>query len=431
MDEQSISSGVDPLSPDENSNDSPEKMPGEDPVPLQEAPRERRHSSHSIVRIITSDIENELRVIPSIQEKEVEYEIGPLEPQFWKPQNIMSVEDTPFSRRYLVLLEVIFGSVLGNMARIGMTLLTSYSNEYINYHPGTCLWSNFSACFVMAWCNHAAYFWHNILRNSGKTNMKQVALHTGITAGFCGSFSTWSSLLIEVLFKTLDGLNGGNLLPNHGYGVMEFFSVLLVQMGVSFLGYLLGKDFAALLDIWSVSRKLSTWFNYRICRAIELTTSFLGIAALIADLVVGLTIPLDTTWKTKYAFSLIFGAFGAVLRFRLSKYNGSFGLDWFPSGTLMANVMSCTLISILYLLLYGIKGAATIVTGQVHRMIVNAFSAGFCGALSTTSSFVNELYNLDYPFQRYGYFSVTFLICFLIMLLIDGPYFWTKGFIES
>lgn len=385
----------------------------------------------SIVRTITRDVENELKTIPSLQESEVEHVVGPLEPEFWRPDNIMSVEDTPFSKRYLVSLEVVFFSILGNMARVGMTKLTSYDNEYAHFYPGTCLWSNFTACFVMAWCNHAVSFWQSLLQGSGKTNMKQMALHSGITAGFCGSFSTWSSLLIEVLFKTIDYMNGGHRLPNHGYGVMEFFSVLLIQMGVSFLGYYLGKDVAALIDLSIDPEKESRVLNYRVCRVFELTTAFLGVGVLIANIVLACTLSLDNFWKSQYAVAILFGAVGAWLRFRLSKYNGSFGLNWFPSGTLMANIIACTLIAVFYVLLYGIKNSATgslILTSQIHRVIVGAFSTGFCGSLSTTSSFVNELYNLQYPFQRYRYFFITFLSCFILMFLIICPYAWTKGF---
>ncbi|QPG74499.1 hypothetical protein FOA43_001829 [Brettanomyces nanus] len=401
-------------------------------IPL-EARRMNSSYSHSLARTITSTIGNELRTVPSLQEIEVESTIGPSRPQFWKPGNIMSVEDTPFSKRYLVLLEVVFGSILGNMARISLTKLTSYQNEYLHYSPGSCLWSNFSACFIMAWCNHAVGFWDSLLLDSGKNNMKQMALHTGITAGFCGSFSTWSSLVAELLFKTIDALNGGYPLPNSGYGVLEFFAVLLIQMGVSFFGYYLGRDFAALLDLWAVFNRASRLLNYKVCRIFELTTAGLAIAGFIANLVLTCTLPLDNFWKKDYSLSILFGVVGAILRFQLSKYNGKFHMKWFPAGTLMANVLACTVLAVVTLLNNGYIDSSTqsrIVSNKVHRMVINAFVSGFCGSLSTISSFVNELYNLKHPIQRYTYFSVTFLPSFIIMLLIDGTFVWTRGFIQ-
>ncbi|KAF6007373.1 hypothetical protein HII12_004534 [Brettanomyces bruxellensis] len=433
-DSSEISRSVEPkpVEEDDGGDDGEQRRDGEDG---QGAARSMSRSSYSsLARTITDDIQNELRTVPSVQEEEVENEVGPFDPEFWKPTNIMSVEDTPFSRRYLVTLDVLFGAVLGNMARFGMTELTSYKNEYTHFYPGTCLWSNFTACFVMAWCNHAAVFWRTVLTGSGKTNMKQMALHSAVTAGFCGAYSTWSSFMVELIFKTIDYLNGGHRLPNHGYGVMEFFSVLFVQMGVSFLGYFLGRDFAYLIDLCFKEGSRSRIFNYRVCRILELLFAVLGIAAIIANIVLACTLSIDSSWKTSYALSIVIGVVGSWVRFRLSAYNGSFGISWFPSGTLMANVFACLLLPVLYILLYGYKDAATgtmIVTSKVHRMAITAFSSGFCGSLSTMSSFVNELYNLEYPLQRYTYFGVTFLSCFIIMFVIICPYAWTRGFIES
>lgn len=433
-DSSEISRSVEPkpVEEDDGGDDGEQRRDGEDG---QGAARSMSRSSYSsLARTITDDIQNELRTVPSVQEEEVENEVGPFDPEFWKPTNIMSVEDTPFSRRYLVTLDVLFGAVLGNMARFGMTELTSYKNEYTHFYPGTCLWSNFTACFVMAWCNHAAVFWRTVLTGSGKTNMKQMALHSAVTAGFCGAYSTWSSFMVELIFKTIDYLNGGHKLPNHGYGVMEFFSVLFVQMGVSFLGYFLGRDFAYLIDLCFKEGSRSRIFNYRVCRILELLFAVLGIAAIIANIVLACTLSIDSSWKTSYALAIVIGVVGSWVRFRLSAYNGSFGISWFPSGTLMANVFACLLLPVLYILLYGYKDAATgtmIVTSKVHRMAITAFSSGFCGSLSTMSSFVNELYNLEYPLQRYTYFGVTFLSCFIIMFVIICPYAWTRGFIES
>lgn len=379
--------------------------------------------------IIEDSLSEHLHVVPSLQEIEVEDEVSPLQPEFWKPRNIMSVEDTPFSKRYLVFLQVLFGGVTGNMARYATTQLTSYSGEYVHFGPGTCLWSNFIACFVMAWCNHAFGLWNSILADSDKTNMKQIALHSGITAGFCGSYSTWSSLLIELTFKTLDSLNGGLPLPNHGYGVMEFFSVLLVQMGVSYLGYSLGTDFARLMDLWSTGEKFSRMFTYQTCRMLELVLALLGVLSYVSQIVLSAVLPVENFWKVHYALPIVIGCCGTYLRFYLSRYNGSFGINWFPSGTLMANIIACFLVAVLYILLYGVNSDGEwLITDTVSRMVVLSFSSGFCGSLSTQSSFVNELYNLAHPYQRYTYFGITFITCFIPMLLIDGIYYWCRGF---
>lgn len=141
----------------------------------------------SVASTIEEEVRNALQTTETRQEKLVENEITPFHLEFWKPQNIMSVEDTPFSKRYLVTMMVISFSVPGNLARIGLQGLTKYNNSYVNYSGGTVVWVNFTACFIMSWCNNSVGFWSHILSGTEKRSMKQLALHTGITGGFCGS----------------------------------------------------------------------------------------------------------------------------------------------------------------------------------------------------------------------------------------------------
>lgn len=360
------------------------------------------------------------------QEKLMEDEITPLQLTFWKPANILSVEDTPFSNKYLVSLLVISFSILGNLSRISLQKLTKYENSYINYGAGTVVWVNFAASFVLSWCNHSVGLWSHILENSGKTTFKQLAIHSGLSAGFCGSFSTLSSAIIEIFFKTIDLTQGK--VPNSGYRVMEFFSVTLTTFAIPFFGHALGIQFGLFCDNYIVPR-ISRILTYQNTRILELTLAFAGIFALIANLVLTCTLSINYWYKNTYSFAILMGAFGALFRFKLSKYNGKFFQSWFPTGTLMANVIGCTIIGISELLLRGlVRDDQLLVVHEVHRFVLNGFLAGFCGSLTTMSSFVNELYNLEHPWYQHIYFWATFIPCFFIVLLIDGSYAWTRGF---
>lgn len=393
-----------------------------------ESVQQRRKPSltNSLVSSIAEDISHDLHQVETRQEIDIENEITPFQLQFWKPQNIMSVEDTPFSNRFLVQLLVIALSIPGNLARSSMQQLTEYDNSYINYTGGTVVWVNFSACFVMSWCNNSVGFWSLVLENSEKTNMKQIALHTGITAGFCGSFSTLSSAMIEIFFVTIDITKRS--LPNDGYRVMQFFAVSLVTFGIPIFGHVLGRQFSLIFDNYIVPRfqRIITYQNIRI---VELSLAVLGIAALIANLVLTCALSVNYWYKNTYSFSILMGAFGAFARFKLSQYNGRFFQPWFPTGTLIANISGTLLISIVELLSHGLKSNNhLLISNIVHKFILNGFSSGFAGSLTTMSSFVNELYNLEYPLFQHIYFWLTFVPCFIIVLLIDGTYAWTKGF---
>lgn len=393
--------------------------------------RQTNNSLSRIKAIVTSieeDSTNILHTMETRQESLIENEITPFQLDFWKPRNIMSVEDTPFSKRYLVTLLVISFSVPGNLSRTSLQSLTNYNNSYINYSGGTVVWVNFAACFVMSWCNNSVNFWSHILENSTKTNMKQLALHTGITSGFCGSFSTFSSSMIEIFFKTIDIVQ--KPLPNDGYRVMEFFSSSITSFALPFFGHVLGRQFALFFDTFIVPY-ITKYLTYRNCRIFELICVIFGIGSLIANLVLTCTLSVNYFYKESYSFAILMGAFGALLRFKLSIYNGRFFKSWFPTGTLMANILGCLLIAILYLLILGMINSNTstlLINNDVHQFILKGFASGFCGSLTTMSSFVNELYNLDHPFLQHIYFWATFVPCFIIILLIDGSYAWVKGF---
>lgn len=371
-------------------------------------------------------MENETTTNETTQEKLIENELTPFSLQFWKPNNIMSVEDTPFSNRFLVTLLVIAFSIPGNLARISLQKLTQYENAYLNYQPGTVVWVNFAACFIMSWCNNAVLFWSLILKDSKKSNMKQLALHTGITSGFCGTFSTLSSAMIELFFSSLDMFNGK--LHNNGYRVMQFFSTFIITFAVPILGHVLGKHFAVFFD-WFIVPKLAKILTYRNIRVFELIFSLLGIFAIIANIVLSCTLDLSYWYKRTYSFSILMGALGTVLRFKLSVLNGRFIKEWFPTGTLIANIVGCLIIAILQLLINGLNvNKRLLITNTTHQFILFGFSTGFCGSLTTMSSLVNELYNLQNPLFQHAYFWCTFAICFSLILIIDGSYIWTVGF---
>lgn len=362
----------------------------------------------------------------TVQEKLVENEITPFQVEFWKPKNIMSVEDTPFSKRFLVSLLVIAFSVPGNLSRISLQKLTNYENSYINYSGGTVVWVNFAACFIMSWCNHSNRFWATILEGSTKTNMKQIALHTGITTGFCGSFSTMSSALIEIFFKTTDIVD--KRLPNTGYRVTEFFATTLIAFASPLFGHILGSHFAVFFDATIVKRS-NRYLTYQNIRLIELITALIGILALIADLVLTCTLSINNWYKAEYSFSILVGSVAALLRFQLSSLNGTAFASWFPLGTLIANLAGCLLITISELLVHGYKfDKNLIISNKTHRMVLNGFSTGFSGSLTTMSTFINELYNFKNPQYQHIYFWATFIPILSFALIIDGSYEWTKGF---
>lgn len=383
----------------------------------------------SIASTISTVLEADLQRVETKQEIEASMEITPYHLEFWKPTNILTVEDTPFSNRYLVQLLVVSFSVAGNLSRISLQELTKYNDSFINYGAGTVLWVNFAACFVMSWTNNAAGVWSSVLEGTNKTSMKQIALHSGITAGYCGSFSTFSSMMIEIFFKTTDIVNNDRV-PNPGYRVMDFFATVLTHMAIPFFGHTCGLHFALAFD-YVVTPKIKKFITYKTVRIVELCCVGIGIGALVANLVLTCALSIDEWYKQKYSFSILMGAFGAFSRFKLSQYNGTIR-PWFPLGTWIANLSGVLLIAICELLVLGLtKTGSRLISNDTHVMVIQGFATGWAGSLTTISSFINELYNLENPAYQHVYFWSTFVPSLIIILVLDGSYNWTRGMAKA
>ncbi|GMG38923.1 unnamed protein product [Ambrosiozyma monospora] len=378
----------------------------------------------------TATLPPDIEQAPEFQHPHPEHELQETEAQLEEEKTAkyyLKIDD-----QFLIITQLLFWAVLGNLARIGLTLLTNYEYAYINYILGTCLWSNFASCLIIATVNKMDKFWEVVLNTSPNGNdKKKSALYLGLTTGFCGSFSTFSSFVLEVMLKTCDLIlphyyNDEQWFDHRGDGAKDFFSVLFIQVGVSMFGWCIGCDLAKLID-WLVGKYGA--LSYGSWRIFVQITSFLGIGALIANLVLSITLDEYHWYKNKFSIAICFSPFGVILRYYLSKLNG--WKCWFPTGTFLANLTSCAVLCPMVILIYGVKGTDSdsdnIVNSQKRIMVMHAIITGFCGTLSTMSTVINELMGQTAP-RRWIYFLTTFIICFCLLLVIIGSYSLAKYF---
>ncbi|CAI4903429.1 AFH_G0053150.mRNA.1.CDS.1 [Saccharomyces cerevisiae] len=125
--------------------------------------------------------------------------------------------------------------ILGTETRQAITALSTYTPAFVT--APTVLWSNCSSCMLMGIMQSLnAYTW-----------MKDhQVLFLGVTTGYCGALSSFSSMLLEV-FEHSTNLTNDNIanqtkLPNRAYGIMEFLSVLLVHLMVSMGSLIFGRQ---------------------------------------------------------------------------------------------------------------------------------------------------------------------------------------------
>ncbi|OBA16926.1 uncharacterized protein OGAPODRAFT_8169 [Ogataea polymorpha] len=223
-----------------------------------------------------------------------------------------------------------------------------------------------------------------VLMHGRKTADKKTLVLIALTSGFIGSFSSFSTLVAEILAQTLDILNQGAQLPNHAYGVMEFFSVVLTQTDVSMVGYHLGSALAATLTTPGLGYRQKRAGPARFVRSLE-------------------------------CFS----------RFHLAKLNAR---SWFPVGTFTTNLSACILLAVINVLTHGAtRVGPPVVNSQLPLDVLQGLGSGFCGSYSTLGTSINEIVALKSEARRAAYYYASLVSTFLAMLLIMGCYSWTNG----
>lgn len=365
--------------------------------------------------------------------------------------------------------------MLGTYARIGIQILSNYTYSFIT--PGTAMWPNFTSSMIMGIAqilNEADVNWF----------VHYPYLFTGITNGFCGSFSSYSTMIIEsFLFSSslnVYNLRTGIILPNKAYGIFEFISVLFCHLFISMSSYLFGRQFAkdilvfylggangdthididstefanngtesfnfshdteqtiAIFDTEQIdSSKInhstatkSTPFNAIIniiLRYLDFVLTILAIPLIITIIV--LSIYYDNYSRGSWTLSALFVLFGSFLRYYVSNiFNAR--IPSFPIGTFLVNQISVTIYCFLTIVERGkISNKLNIpIANSANKCrIVTALTTGFCGGLSTISTFVHEGYNL--PFRNMLlYYLLTVVVSISFCIIIMGSYAWAVGF---
>ncbi|ANZ73259.1 BA75_00013T0 [Komagataella pastoris] len=312
-----------------------------------------------------------------------------------------------------ILANLLLWSILGCLGRIALIELTNYPHSYINtgINIGTCLWVNFAACLIINTINH------NRIRTKNDNN--KGPLYIGLTVGFCGTLSTFSSLIMEASLKAFNISDGTHDVryKNSAYGIMEWLSVILVQFGVSSLGFLIGQTINVQDYLGYVTKyrtlESDRYFRYAV---------FIG-SILLLLLIVFLAIFLpDSNFFRHWATSICFAPVGCFLRYFLSQQlNGTLKRLGIFLGTLVCNLVAVLVECICFLLL-----RISRINKKADILVLNSIIVGFCGTLSTTSTLMVELASLT-PLHRYKYFTASVFLSFLFPVLIIGVYNWTRG----
>ncbi|KAI8902632.1 CrcB-like protein-domain-containing protein [Globomyces pollinis-pini] len=206
-------------------------------------------------------------------------------------------------------------------------------------------------------------------------------LKFGLSTGLCGSITTFSSFILETYLYFQTNIWNGLILIG-------------LVVGLSYGSFKIGQHIGS-LDIFQIDYNIPS------------NDVFLIIITFIVYVLVLLWFIFSLSFQS---LSTLIGPFGTFLRFYLSNFNGQY--QDFPIGTFAANIVGTILICIFYIIQFEISSSATCLFFQ-------ACIIGFCGCLSTISTFIVEIHTL--PRQKaYQYCLISIASGVLVALIIVG-----------
>lgn len=364
---------------------------------------------------------------------------------------------TAFTISYLI-----FFSIFGTLARLGLQWLTFYPGAPITTPV---LWANFGGCIVMGFLSEDRNLFREewgthtpsapekssastIKKNHSKVK-KTIPLYIGLATGFCGSFTSFSSFQRDIFLALSNDLPSpvnhpystgapsfnSTLSRNGGYSFMALVAVIISTLCLSLSAIYIGAHLALAMD--PITPSIPFRFTRRILDPIML---LLGPLCWLGAVFLAIFPPdrpsgpdsrgtwANEVWRGEVLFALVFAPVGCLIRWYASlNLNGL--VPYFPLGTFAVNIFGTCVEGMCYDLQHApltVVGGA-IGGGRVGCQVLQGVQDGFCGCLTTVSTWVTELQGLRRRHAwLYGFVSVVTGLA--LMVIIMGSVRWTIGF---
>lgn len=245
---------------------------------------------------------------------------------------------------------------------------------------------------------------------------KTIPLYIGLTTGFCGSFTSFSTFIRDVLLALS---NNEFELPttdrSGGYSFLAMLAVIITTVCLTLSALHIGAHLAIGTEKYIPS--LPFRFIRKFLDRVVVILAWGGWAGAIILSIM----PPDLNWRGKVIFALVFAPVGCLARFYLALYlNGR--LSSFPLGTFLANILGTAVLG----MSWDIAHSAS-VGSIVGCQVLQGIEDGFCGCITTISTWVAELNSLR-RFHSYIYGTASVLVSLVILVAIMGGLRWTDGF---
>ncbi|UJR36624.1 hypothetical protein I4U23_029344 [Adineta vaga] len=284
------------------------------------------------------------------------------------------------------IMPIVIFSYIGVTIRLGLSFLGN------NQTPlNAAFWTNFVGCFIMGFFVEQKMHIHNHFSQ----------LYIGLTTGLCGSITTFSGLM----YNSCVALFGPS--SHYTYPISNYLSVITSAFASSFVGFTIGRHLSIfLLPSSSTTTKRIQYLNssVRIWLFPILLVFSIPILILLAVL-------LPYGRYTYFIYSIIFAPFGSLTRYALSvlfNFNPNF-----PLGTLFANILG----SYIYFGMVAINEYVPALSPLVKQILISIIQ-GYCGCLTTVSTFILEIDTIKKRKYIYLYFVMSLLPIQIVYIIL-------------
>lgn len=365
-----------------------------------------------------------------------------------------------FSAEISTIGYLIIFSILGTLARLGLQAITVYPGAPVVFGV---LWANFAGCLVMGFLGEDRMLFRRICpthkqfspaakesedhiehkhdidytaaKKAHNAAKKTTPLYIGLATGFCGSFTSFSSFIRDVYLAlsnrlptpvnhpvsyTSADIKNTTLHRNDGYSFMALLAVLILTISLSISALFFGAHLAIGLE--RVTPRFSSGKSRRI---MDYSAMPLAIGLWLGAIFLSIFPPDRKSgdpgiWRGRATFALVFAPPGVLTRFYVSLWLNS-KLTSFPLGTFAVNIFGTIILGMCWDLQHVPVG------GVVGCQILQGIMDGYCGCLTTVSTWVSELVGLRRR-HAYRYGAVNVLVALGFLVVIMGSMQWTRGF---
>lgn len=371
---------------------------------------------------------------------------------------------------------LIFFSILGTLARLGLQALTFYPGAPVQ--TGL-LWANVGGSLILGFLSedrklfrgewgptpprvteekrrdgdeHGSSNDHNSLsqaqaaaaKNEHATLKKTIPLYIGVAIGFCGSCTSFSSFILDAFLALSNALPvpishssstpispSSTVSPNPGYSLLAVLAVLIITVTACLGAFQFGAHLAVATEPFMPSIPFIFARKF-----VDRSMAFISWTSWLAAIIMAVWPPdrpggpadrtawAQETWRGDALYALVFAPMGCLLRFYASLHlNGR--LQSFPLGTFAVNMLGTAMEGMFFDLQHAPVGAGT----RVGCQVLQGGMDGFCGCLTTVSTWVAELKGLRMR-HAYKYGAVSMGMGLGLMVVIVGSLQWTAGLLD-